>query len=302
MSLSRNGRRCARTLIALTGCCVGAGAARAAVTGFEADIASLDVGDQSIGLILDDDANDNIYIQLVIDPNTGEFAGGRFGHGNNVAGWSGMTGGNPTFGISDRFFTAHVRATYDNVAQTVTLALTNLDGNVNRSLSVSRGGWVNTPGGSDVGFGGNGKKISLDNFRIINSPICDTFDRENGDIGRLWRVDKPDAFIQSNTARADRFSLAIWVSEECGACTGVEKFNAKCVEKTSGNVIIAKVTNGQPGGLVQINDSNSGQGEELVISNRGKAKMKFTNAESGLHFVFASFPCGYTLESRPTCP
>lgn len=275
-----------------------------AAVGIEGDIASLDASDQNIAFVLDYNGSDNIYVSLVVDPFTGKFAGGRFGHGNDIAGWNGMTGGLSTFGFADvdRFFTAHMAVDVDFNTGKVRLQLTNLDGNPNRSLTEIRGGWVNTPGGSDMGFGGDGGKIALDNIKFLDSGVCDAFDRDNGDIGRLWNVVKPDAFIQGKTARANHAAIAIWVSEDCGACSGVEKLSANCKARTSGNLIIAKVTKGLPGGLVQFTLQGGPPTEEKTISNKGKAKMKWADVSSGLHFVFAGFSCGYTLEARPTCP
>ncbi|GMU35824.1 MAG: hypothetical protein KJ057_01675 [Phycisphaerae bacterium] len=278
------------------------GAARAAVVGVEADITALDGADGGIALIIDYDGNDNLYAKVIVDPNTGEFAGARMGHGNDQAGWPGMTGGPSVFGFSERFRSAHMIFEWDTNTGRVALRLLNLDGDSNRRLDFLRGGWVNTPGGSDVGFGGDTNKIALDEFQFVDTNVCDAFERANGDIGRMWRIDHGTAVVQGGTARADGAAMVIWVCENCGVATGVEKLNAKCKERNGSNTVTAKVTKGLSGETIQFSLAGDSRSSEETFNTRGKAKFKWTDVDSGLQFVFASSPCGYTLESRPTCP
>ncbi|MCC7290857.1 MAG: hypothetical protein IT449_02210 [Phycisphaerales bacterium] len=276
--------------------------ASAADITIEGDITSRDLVDGYVAMILDYDGTDNIHVRVVVNSFTGLFEGAIFGHSNAVSGWPGMTGGSPAFGLGTSFATAHM-SVRDNGAGTVTLTLTNLDGNPNRSVTFTRGGWSPRPGGSDVGFGMTSNKCSLDNFKFSNSPVCDAFERDDGELGRLWRIEHGTAEVKSKEARGDGAAFVIWVSEGCGECSGVERFSAKCVDREGVNIVSAKVTRGLPGGLVALTLSGGAPTEEKVINNKGKAKTKWVGiADDGLQFVFAAFSCGYTLEARPICP
>ncbi|MEW6254031.1 MAG: hypothetical protein AB1716_25570, partial [Planctomycetota bacterium] len=171
-----------------------------------------------VGLILDRDATDNLFIKVQQQDSSGEFSHVGFYHDSGTAGgWAGMTGGTAFFTLAagDKFTSAHMIVIHDG-AGNVTLRLTNIDGG-GKVLEFTRGGW--TPrNATGAGFGGWTGTYPIDNWGRGEPTdyICDDFNRANGGLGAGWSTVAGTASIVSNAARGDGNSKSIFI----GRCAG----------------------------------------------------------------------------------
>jgi len=175
-----------------------------------------------VGLILDRDASDNLFIKVQQQDSSGKFSHIGFYHGNAVGGWPGMTGGAAFFALAagDKFTSARMSVTHDG-AGNVTLRLTDVVGGNNNQLYV-RGGWTpRTASGS--GFGGWTGTYPIDNFGVAftGDVKCDNFNRRNGGLGGDWVTTDGTASIVSFAARGDSNSRSIYIGS-CGVVNSVE--------------------------------------------------------------------------------
>lgn len=187
----------------------------------EADMRINGTGLQYGALLLDGDANNNLFVKVQAQTATGRFSHVGFYDGNNGGGWGGMTGGSAFFVLDSEFTSAHM-SVYHNGFGDVTLVFSKINGGSGLQI-YQRGGWAPLDG-DRVGMGGYTGLTIIDNWGAGGGLICDDFNRANGPLGPNWQTVDSVASIVSNAARGgssgDPASRS-WFIGNCGACSDV---------------------------------------------------------------------------------
>ncbi|RJP32262.1 MAG: hypothetical protein C4547_14090 [Phycisphaerales bacterium] len=186
---------------------------------------------QYVGVFLDGDGVDQIYVKVQQQNSSGTFHTCGFYRGEGAGGWPGMTGGAAFFTLPGAFSEGDMLVEHDG-AGNVKLTLSNLVPSQPDQIH-ERGGWI-PRNGDQIGIHGYTGVAAMDDFSIETDSLCDDFNRPDGALGPDWRlaaggdtgvVRGGRAYVGSGNVRA-RYTFV----GECGgpACNyNVKKSKAK---------------------------------------------------------------------------
>ncbi len=140
---------------------------------------------QYVGVFLDGDGVDQIYIKVQQQNSSGRFSNIGFYRGEGAGAWPNMTGGTGFFVPTAEFSEADMLVEHDG-AGNVKLTLSNVVPSGPDQV-YERGGWV-PRNGDQIGIHGFTGVAAMDDFSITTDSLCDDFNRADGPLGDNWRL------------------------------------------------------------------------------------------------------------------